>query len=135
MGKQDIYIKVKQITDTSIGNEGEDIRNLFNVPYEDDEEEYNEVHEIGTKYYNPIANIDDAIKALQDAKKEGANFVCIWSHEDHQEIHIESFLIEKLSDEELLKHKQKEEEEKSLLEKRKEEEEKRIYERLKNKFG
>jgi len=135
MGKQDTTVKVKQITDTSIGNEGEDIKNLFNVPFEDDEEDYNEIHEIGSKYYNPIANIDDAIKALQEAKEKGANFVSIWSHEDHQEIRIESFLIEKLSDEELLEHKKKEEEKKSLLEKKKEEEEKIIYERLKNKFG
>lgn len=135
MGKQDITLKVKQVIDTSIGNEGEDLRNYFNVPYEDDMEDYNEIHEVGDRAYYPIAKIDDAIKILNEAKEKGANFVSIWAHEDHQELHIEAYCITKFTDEEL-KQKQADEEAKKLkLALQQEQADLVEFERLKEKLG
>ena len=134
MGKQDIFIRVEQVLDATIGNEGEDLRNYFNVPYEDDLEDCNDINEIGHKIYEPIANIDDAIKELNEAKEKGANFISIWSHEDHQEIRIEGFRITKLTDEEVKLKKEAEEAKKAKLALQ-EQEELAEFERLKQKLG
>lgn len=136
MGLQNAYLKIEQISDDSIGNEGQDLRNYFNIPDEDDEQDYNEIIEvIGNSGSNPIAKIDDAIKALQDAKDKGANFVAIWEHEDHQEIHIEGYKIEKLTDEEVLEYKAEEQKKELKRLKRIEDSAREQYNKLKEKYG
>lgn len=135
MGKQDTYIRTKNLLDESRGEEGQALRNYFNVPDEDDEEEWNDIIEVSGIYSYPLCNIDDAIKVLQEAKEKGCNFVHIFAHEDHGEINFEGYLIEKLTDEEVAEYKA--ELQKKELEKQQQvlDKEKAEFERLKNKFG
>jgi mannose/fructose/N-acetylgalactosamine-specific phosphotransferase system component IIB len=135
MGKQDVYIKIKKLKQKSLGEEGQCLRNYFNVPNEDEDEDYNEIIEANGSYEYPICNIDDAIKLLQDRKEKGANFVHIYDHQDHGEIVFETFEIEKLSDEEVAEYKANLEKEEIEKFKRVEERERKKYEELKNKFG
>jgi len=136
MGKQDIYIKNKNIVDTSIGDEGNALRNHFNIPYEDEDEDYNDIIDVSnTRIYEPIASIDDALRVLNEAKEKGANFVAMWSHEDHQEIRIEAFIIQQLTPEEIVEYKNKLEQEKLALQEKKLKQELAEFERLKQKFG
>lgn len=135
MGKQDIYIRTKSLLDESAGEEGECVRDYFNIPYEDEDEEYNEVIEVSGRYNYPVCKIDDAIKVLQEAKEKGCNFVHIYEHGDHGEINFEGYLIEKLTDEEVAEykaelHKEELEKQQRVLDKERAE-----FERLKNKFG
>jgi len=46
-------------------------------------------------------NIDRIIHSLQVAQNNGANYVTLFFHEDHQEYEIESFLIKKSSEDEI----------------------------------
>lgn len=135
MGKQDTYIRTKNLLDESRGEEGQALRNYFNVPDEDDEEEWNDIIEVSGIYSYPLCNIDDAIKVLQEAKEKGCNFVHIFAHEDHGEINFEGYLIEKLTYEEVAEYKA--ELQKKELEKQQQvlDKEKAEFERLKNKFG
>lgn len=139
MGLGNIYIRVKQLLDTSCGEEGQCLKNHFNVPDEDENEDCNEVIEVKSKneygYNYPLCHIDDAIKVLQEAKEKGCNFVHIYDHGDHGEINFEGYLIEKLTDEEVVEYKA--ELERNELERKNRilQKEKEEYERLKNKFG
>lgn len=136
MGLQDAYIRVKQLLETSCGEEGQCINNHFKIPYEDENEDYNELIEVkGSSYNYPLCHIDDAIKVLQEAKEKGCNFVHIYEHGDHGEINFEGYLIEKLTDEEVVEYKAEEEREELERKNRILQKEKEEYERLKNKFG
>jgi len=135
MGKQNIYIRTKNLLDESRGEEGQALRNYFNVPDEDDDEVWNEVIDTkgGSNY--PLCNIDDAIKVLQEAKEKGCNFVHIFAHEDHGEINFEGYLIEKLTDEEVAEYKAELQKKELERQQRVLDREKAEFERLKNKFG
>ena len=141
MEKKDVYIKVNQVVDDSIGEEGQALRMYFNVPdeFEDENGDYicSDLFEVeGSTPYEPLATIDDAIRVLNKAKELGANFVSIWSHDDHQEIHIEAFAITQLTEEEVDSYKAKKQLEIILANQSiKEENERQEYERLKKKFG
>ena len=135
MGKQNIYIRTSQLLDESAGEEGQALRNYFNVPDEDDDEVWNEVIDTKGSSNYPLCNIDDAIKVLQEAKEKGCNFIHICSHEDRGEINFDAYLIEKLTDEEVAEykaelHKKELEKQQKVLDKERAE-----FERLKNKFG
>lgn len=135
MGLGNIYIRVKQLLDTSCGEEGKCLNNHFNVPDEDENEDCNEVIEIIGDYTYPLCHIDAAIKVLQEAKEKGCNFVHIYEHGDHGEINFEGYLIEKLTDEEVAEYKAEEERKKLEKIKNIEDAERKKYEELKNKFG
>jgi nucleoside-diphosphate-sugar epimerase len=135
MGKQDAYIKIKNLLDEARGEEGQCIKNYFNIPDEDENEDWNEVIEVKGSYNYPLCHIDDAIKVLKEAKEKGCNFVHIYDHGDHGEINFEGYLIEKLTDAEVVEYKaeldRNELERKNrILQKEKEE-----FERLRKKFG
>ena len=135
MGKQDAYIRTTQLLDESAGEEGQALKNYFNVPDEDDEEDWNDIIEVKGNYNYPVCKIEDAIKVIQEAKEKGCNFVHIYEHGDHGEIKFEGYLIEKLTDEEVAEykaelHKNELEKQQRVLDKERAE-----FERLKNKFG
>jgi len=140
MGKQDTTVKIKQVLDTYIGHDGNDVREYFKIPYVDDKGDYNNINEVssvygGDTYYYPIVNIDEAISKLQSAKELRANFVSIWSNENHPEIRIEAFIVDKLTDdevsdfEEMINNTQLLKHELELQEKR------NLYEKLKKELG
>ena len=135
MGLGNIYIRTTQLLDESRGEEGQCLNNHFNVPDEDENEDWNEIIEVKGSYNYPLCHIDDAIKVLQEAKEKGCNFVHIYEHGDNGEINFEGYLIEKLTDEEVAEYKAELERKELEIKNRILQEEKEEYERLKNKFG
>lgn len=80
-----------------------EIENDFIYYDEDGEPLYDNYFFTCNSHYDDVQpiQVEKLIERLQFMKDNGANYVTLFFHEDHQEYEIDSFLIKKSSDEEI----------------------------------